>query len=125
MPIYEIVLKSFNGGTDETDHLIKWFQIDTILSNKYITILKKLPKIKDISLIDFSDPLKISAHTIDLKIKDCFENYFYHCGNSWIDIWSCACNDECPVCEQEIEPYDTLFLFHNVLIQIKQLIKGE
>jgi len=23
---FEIVLKGFNGGTDETDHLIKWYE---------------------------------------------------------------------------------------------------
>ncbi len=24
----------------------------------------------------------------------------------WSDTWCCACNDRCPVCDAEIEPYD-------------------
>jgi hypothetical protein len=23
----------------------------------------------------------------------------------WVDQWSCTCNDKCPVCNHEIEPY--------------------
>lgn len=23
----------------------------------------------------------------------------------WVDLWSCVCNDRCPVCNAEIEPY--------------------
>jgi len=32
----------------------------------------------------------------------------YHCDaceEEWQDTWSCACNDRCPVCNQEIQPY--------------------
>lgn len=32
-------------------------------------------------------------------------NYYMHCGVLWNDDWSCQCNDECPVCHAEIEPY--------------------
>jgi hypothetical protein len=34
-----------------------------------------------------------------------FRNFYRHCGELWEDTWSCACNDECPVCGKEIEPY--------------------
>lgn len=27
------------------------------------------------------------------------------CGARWVDLWSCTCNDRCPVCRKEIEPY--------------------
>lgn len=32
---------------------------------------------------------------------------FYNCpcGEAWADIWDCMCNDKCPVCCKEIEPY--------------------
>jgi hypothetical protein len=32
---------------------------------------------------------------------------FYECpcGETWEDHWSCACNDKCPGCNKEIEPY--------------------
>lgn len=36
---------------------------------------------------------------------DRFLNYYRHCGTQWLDAWSCQCNDECPVCGAEIEPY--------------------
>ena len=34
-----------------------------------------------------------------------FRTFYEHCGQQWEDIWSCTCNDECPVCGAEIEPY--------------------
>lgn len=27
------------------------------------------------------------------------------CGEEWEDLWDCACNDKCPQCNKEIEPY--------------------
>lgn len=33
---------------------------------------------------------------------------FYECvhdGTKWHDEWSCACNDRCPTCDAETEPY--------------------
>jgi hypothetical protein len=36
-----------------------------------------------------------------------FVNY-YRCSNDgteWADVWSCMCNDKCPSCNAEIEPY--------------------
>jgi hypothetical protein len=36
-----------------------------------------------------------------------FRNSYRHdeCGLGWTDEWSCACNDRCPECNAEIEPY--------------------
>lgn len=34
-------------------------------------------------------------------------NFYRHCGVEWDDTWSCGCNDDCPVCGKEIEPYDS------------------
>ena len=36
-----------------------------------------------------------------------FIKYYRHerCGTAWYDEWSCACDDECPTCGAEIEPY--------------------
>ena len=34
----------------------------------------------------------------------------YQCpydGTEWTDRWSCACNDKCPACNKEIEPYES------------------
>lgn len=33
---------------------------------------------------------------------------YYKCpkdGSEWADAWSSMCNDKCPVCHAEIEPY--------------------
>jgi hypothetical protein len=33
---------------------------------------------------------------------------YYRCpddGAQWIMVWSCMCNDRCPTCRHEIEPY--------------------
>ena len=32
--------------------------------------------------------------------------YYRQCGVEWEDIWSCACDSECPECGADIEPYD-------------------
>jgi len=31
--------------------------------------------------------------------------YLCVCGEEWQDTHSCCCNDHCPVCNKEIEPY--------------------
>lgn len=39
-----------------------------------------------------------------------FENS-YHCpvcDTEWVDEWSCMCNDRCPNCDAEIEPYNSV-----------------
>lgn len=34
-------------------------------------------------------------------------NHYQHCGQEWEDVWPCMCNDDCPVCGAEIEPYNS------------------
>lgn len=29
------------------------------------------------------------------------------CGHEWKDTWDCVCNDRCPMCNTEIEPYES------------------
>ena len=38
-------------------------------------------------------------------MKRMFRNFYRHCGVEWDDVWDCTCNDRCPVCNCEIEPY--------------------
>lgn len=33
-----------------------------------------------------------------------YEVHHRHCGEYWIDRWSCPCSDKCPTCNSEIEP---------------------
>ena len=35
-----------------------------------------------------------------------FRMYYKHCDTEWDMEWSCTCNDRCPVCNHEIEPYE-------------------
>lgn len=37
-----------------------------------------------------------------------FLKHYHHeeCEAEWVGEWSCVCNDRCPVCDTEIEPYD-------------------
>jgi hypothetical protein len=33
---------------------------------------------------------------------------YYRCSKDsteWADAWSCACNDKCPICNAEVEPF--------------------
>lgn len=34
-------------------------------------------------------------------------HYECDCGYTWQDEWSCMCNDRCPECNKEIEPYQS------------------
>lgn len=31
--------------------------------------------------------------------------YLCSCGEEWVDRWDCCCNDRCPQCNKEVEPY--------------------
>jgi hypothetical protein len=38
-----------------------------------------------------------------------FRNY-YQCpndGTTWHDDWNCMCDDRCPTCDMEVEPYES------------------
>ena len=37
--------------------------------------------------------------------KALYENQYEHCGRIWVDEWDCMCNDRCPICNMEIEPF--------------------
>ena len=39
-----------------------------------------------------------------------FDNFYTHCGEEWHSGWSCMCNDRCPKCNAEIEPFESIDL---------------
>lgn len=46
---------------------------------------------------------KPTRATVDQpQFVNCYE---CPCGETWNDVWDCACNDKCPKCNKEIEPY--------------------
>jgi hypothetical protein len=34
-------------------------------------------------------------------------HYHCPCGCEWSDEWDCMCNDRCPECDSECEPYES------------------
>jgi hypothetical protein len=35
-------------------------------------------------------------------------HYCCPCGEQWEDQWDCQCNDRCPACNKEIEPFSSI-----------------
>lgn len=53
-----------------------------------------------------AQPLTTPKTESDRNDSSEFENhYLCTCGEEWQDTWSSACNDRCPSCNREIEPY--------------------
>ena len=48
-------------------------------------------------------------HT-DQEVQTRYRNFYQcsDCGTKWTDEWDCACNDRCPKCSSETEPYDSV-----------------
>lgn len=47
---------------------------------------------------------------LDSDGEPCRFTNHYHCDRcdiEWSDQWSCACNDRCPKCDRETEPYES------------------
>ena len=38
----------------------------------------------------------------------CHEKCLEQPGVEWEDRWECMCNDKCPACGKEIEPYESI-----------------
>jgi len=53
-------------------------------------------------------------------------NYYHcpNCGSRWEDTADCTCNDRCPGCNTEIEPYSSADISPLEEQSIKNLIKG-
>ncbi len=50
-----------------------------------------------------------AANAPDADTGSLFVNHYHceACDIEWDDEWSCACNDRCPSCNAEIEPYES------------------
>lgn len=46
----------------------------------------------------------------ELWLEVQYWNYYHceYCLTDWEDTWTCQCNDECPGCGKEIEPYNSV-----------------
>ena len=49
----------------------------------------------------------MSEISISKEVQMKYKNYYRcsECGTEWEDCWECTCNDRCPDCNAEIEPY--------------------
>ena len=43
------------------------------------------------------------------------------CSVGWTDEWSCACNDRCPECDAEIEPFES----EDLSVQVEMREEGK
>lgn len=58
------------------------------------TLVFRVMRIASLTLTEPQDGFRLRNH--------------YRCpsdGTEWVDEWDCACNDRCPVCQDEIQPY--------------------
>jgi len=68
-------------------------------------------------LADPAYPRDVCTHTTGKCIEESkyfdnttatsYQNYYYHCGEHWELEGDSMHNDRCPVCNKEIEPYDS------------------
>jgi hypothetical protein len=44
------------------------------------------------------------------EVLTTYRNFYQcdECGTRWTDEWDCMCNDRCPKCSCEIEPFDSV-----------------
>lgn len=42
------------------------------------------------------------------EIKELFLNSYRHCGVEWDGTATCACHEQCPVCGEDVNPYDSM-----------------
>lgn len=59
-----------------------------------------------VPVVSAGEPLASSSNDDDDGSTIQFTNHYHcPCGEEWVDVWSSACNDKCPDCNREIEPY--------------------
>ena len=48
--------------------------------------------------------------SMDAEVQTLYRNFYEcsECGTKWTDEWDCMCNDCCPKCSCEIEPFDSV-----------------
>lgn len=52
-----------------------------------------------------SELITIELDEEEAEDESRWTNHFFHCDMQWDDVWSCQCDDDCPKCHAEIEPY--------------------
>lgn len=118
MKQFEVVLAGFDASTGKTDDLVKWVVAPSLEAVKKFfrdTALHTEPRImRDTNGEGVDFVLNENGVCPDRDCADSFENAYWYrnhykcpCGCEWDDEWSCMCNDRCPDCNAEIEPYES------------------
>lgn len=121
--VFEVTAIGFDGGTDATDDRVLWVRApDRSVLNDTLADLPHQGGVLEVQGAAEDDiDYRLPADTDALRAKlrdfaatppepevDYYTNYYLHCGQHWRDKWSCMCNDHCPVCDKEIEPYKSV-----------------
>jgi hypothetical protein len=110
MRVCEFTEDGFDGSTDATDDKVHWIAApdeDTAMAigDGLGWVYKQT-----LHYAGGHDPGALMLGGVDIVcgLERRFTNKYRHCKIEWDDEWSCACNDECPQCGAEIEPYDSI-----------------
>lgn len=96
---YEVILKGFDGGTDSTDHLIKWIEAYCEVAVKHYCAEKGLEIEKLSNCLPNDYPCD--------DVAPWYLNFYRcDCGEEWQDEWSCTCDDKCPNCNTSVQAFD-------------------
>lgn len=137
--MFEVTGTGFDGGTDETDNRVVWVKatsydaVRAVIDKAVYVNLSRLPDGTPEEGADYvlpwdEDKLIVFLNRCEVIPHDSeFENSYTHCGQSWEDHWSCAVNDDCPVCGKgDIEPYHSKnLLTGEVIIDVEGEESGD
>lgn len=107
MRVYEVTIKlSIKDKSDK----IRWI----VASSKKAVreICKeyglKIGKIKITKLDEHDCGVELKYRNRYINVYKLYINMYSHCNIDWEDEWDCKCNDDCPVCGEEIEPKESI-----------------
>ena len=78
------------------------------LAQELIEKFQSLPTGSQKEVVAFIEFLKYRDRAKEAEAEGSVYLNHYRCpldDTRWTDQWSCTCNDRCPVCRAEIEPY--------------------
>lgn len=97
-----------------TEKLVNKLMLFAFLKGRNDVDEKSYKKGWDDCMDDIAEKLGWKERFMENKEKNqeqesSFINYYEcsECGETWEDVWSCMCNDRCPNCNSEIEPYES------------------
>ncbi len=70
------------------------------------TLLQRLPEVLDKISVERGESTHSSMEDALRAVVDWANYTFVHCGQPFYSDWSCAADEECPVCGKDISPLD-------------------